>query len=1516
MEHSYARDLKISLSCPSGKRVILHNFWGQSNPVEIFLGEPNDDDNEQPEPGIGYDYCWTPLANNGTWIEYSESATANTLDRHVDLPAGDYQPYQDFEEFIGCPLNGQWTIQVEDLWATDNGYIFSWQLNFAPQLYAATDPFSPAIVDFEWLNQDNLIYYSKDSIAATPGNAGRNAFDFKITDEYGCVFDTVATVPILPFSHPDCYDCFSREKPFELVADTTICRGDTVQLGTGIEAFQDTIRFVNMQSYTQLGHRLHPPDAPYSSIMNVEGIFPENLTNASEEILQICIDVLADPTEFISDYDIKLEAPSGEQLQLVSFQLFTEVGNALQQTCFTPVATQSINNGVQPFTGNFSPIGDWSDLDGATKNGAWKLVIADRLSGLQRASLNDWSITFTSQNTVNYSWSAASGLSCMDCPSPSVTPANSSSYVLRTRDNFNCSYRDTVNVSNIEDLEAPALNCVLLEQEEGLRIDWLPQAGVEQYEIRIDSNVFEVPNFNLFSHKITGMQINQEITIDVRAALDNLPENLDCSIPTTSTTCIYSACALRLNIIDGPIAAKCADSADGRLEVEVRQGAAPFRLFLDNLPISLSDPSSTLISLDTLTAGSHQLIIEDSDACFDTLNFVINAPDSLQLASMIQQPLCAGSTDGRIDVLAMGGISDVYQYEWSNTSDSPSLTNISAGDYEITVRDENNCTLTNTITVTAPDTLRIAPRNITDASCSDSTDGAIDIRVEGGTGTYTYAWSNAANTPLIDVLTAGTYIITVTDENACTMIDTIQVDAPDAIEIDTLFEIPVTCKGEATGIAIVRAAGGTMPYNYRWSDALGQTTDMAQELATGTYTVTVSDANNCTTSETVTITEPDALSVTFNPSAISCTNEADGEVTALPTGGTTPYTYEWDDPDMQSTATATGLMATTYTVTITDENDCTTTNEITLEEPDEALSVSVTQTYFSCYEANNSTATVTPIGGTGDYRYAWNDAQSQTTATATNLATGIYEVTVLDENECSTVATTTIDELENFQININASSPSCNGVADGELGATVLRGGTGTGITYIWDTDPPQSGFFIRGVSGGRTYNVTITDDQGCTGVEDYPMREPDPIQIEFSTIDVLCNEESTGSANITNITGGNPIGGYTIQWDANALNSTARLVENLGIGTYSVTATDTLGCMGIDTITIKQPSALEATFEVENNTCHNGTAGTIRAEIQGGQQDYDLIWSTGSRSATIENLIAGVYTLTVTDGNNCQIVRTEEVQQPSFLDPRPTITESIDCYGGNSGRIDLNPIGGTPPYTFKLNQGEYNTGTTFVGLNAGSYTIFMRDAEGCTQNTNLRLDNPAEFRAFIDTDLGTTNNFVTISEGDSLNLFSSALNEIGVVEWEWTLLSSTDSLICADCDTIAIAPTSTMQYALYGIDENGCEATARIQVRLARSEQELLVPTGFSPNGDQQNDVLLLHSKEAATVRIFRVYDRWGELLHELADFPVNDPSFHWDGTFRGQPMPAGSYLWTAEVEYTDDNTVRVFRGNTTLLR
>ena len=175
MEHSWARDIEISLTCPNGQNIILHNFGGQTG-SQVFLGIPNDNDLFNPIPGTGFDYCWTPNAPNPTWLTY-----ANTfLPGGGTLPAGNYTPYEPFSDLIGCPLNGEWTITVTDLWPIDNGFIFSWGIQFDETLYPSIEQFTPQFLSWNWNNHPSIFYSSPDSIAASPQNGGTAGYVFTV----------------------------------------------------------------------------------------------------------------------------------------------------------------------------------------------------------------------------------------------------------------------------------------------------------------------------------------------------------------------------------------------------------------------------------------------------------------------------------------------------------------------------------------------------------------------------------------------------------------------------------------------------------------------------------------------------------------------------------------------------------------------------------------------------------------------------------------------------------------------------------------------------------------------------------------------------------------------------------------------------------------------------------------------------------------------------------------------------------------------------------------------------------------------------------------------------------------------------------------------------------------------------------------------------------------------------------------------------------------------------------------
>ena len=225
MEHSWMRDLEIALTCPNGQSIILHDHPA---PIggEVFLGIPNEGDeiNTPPVPGIGFDYGWQSNPDfNATWIEYANG----TFPPVTTLPSGSYEPFQPLTQLLGCPLNGDWTITVTDLWAIDNGFIFSWNIDFDPDLYPAVETFSPQLVDWSWSNHPSIFYSEPDSIGASPENAGEVAYSFSVDDEFGCAWDTTVNIQILPFTHPDCHNCAEIITP---PADTAICEGETYEI--------------------------------------------------------------------------------------------------------------------------------------------------------------------------------------------------------------------------------------------------------------------------------------------------------------------------------------------------------------------------------------------------------------------------------------------------------------------------------------------------------------------------------------------------------------------------------------------------------------------------------------------------------------------------------------------------------------------------------------------------------------------------------------------------------------------------------------------------------------------------------------------------------------------------------------------------------------------------------------------------------------------------------------------------------------------------------------------------------------------------------------------------------------------------------------------------------------------------------------------------------------------------------------------------------------------------------------
>ncbi|NDB81050.1 hypothetical protein EB155_14415, partial [archaeon] len=331
--------------------------------------------------------------------------------------------------------------------------------------------------------------------------------------------------------------------------------------------------------------------------------------------------------------------------------------------------------------------------------------------------------------------------------------------------------------------------------------------------------------------------------------------------------------------------------------------------------------------------------------------------------------------------------------------------------------------------------------------------------------------------------------VTVTDANNCTATNSIVITEPTVLNAANITSTNVSCLGGANGTATVTPSGGTSPYTYSWTTAPAQTVATATGLTAGSYNVTVTDANNCTTTGSVTITEP-AVAISLAASAVdaSCLNGTDGSVTVIASGGTTPYSYSWNTTPPQLSQTVNSLGAGTYTVTVTDANNCSTTAQAVVNEPTTSITITVSGTTdASCFGNGDGGATVSASGGTAPYTYSWATNPVKTTATVSGLAAGNYSVTATDNNGCSSTQGVTIGQPAVLTVPTPAkTNVSCFGGGDGT--ATVSPTGGTAPYTYAWSNG--QNTATATGLSAG-TYTVTVTDANNCTATNSIVITEP-----------------------------------------------------------------------------------------------------------------------------------------------------------------------------------------------------------------------------------------------------------------------------------------------------------------------------------------------------------------------------------------------------------------------------------------
>ncbi|NUO01581.1 MAG: proprotein convertase P-domain-containing protein [Saprospiraceae bacterium] len=1490
MEHSWMHDLDLFITCPDGTQVKLQDQEFIGN--EVFLGEPYELDDfntpNPPAPGIGWEYCFTPDAAQ-TWTQYS-----NSHPNIESLPEGEYASFESLDALLGCPLNGEWVLTVQDQWAQDNGWVFEWSVNFDPLIFPDLETFTPQIIDYSWQSHPSIYFMQPDSIGASPLNAGTASYTFMVMDDFGCTYDTTVNVNILPATHPNCYSCQEILTP---VDDRLLCQNENTVLnvtGTAVTSSQVTFE---ASPFYPIGFSNHPPANPYRSTIAVNSISPLVLSNPVLQLLSVCIDI---QTDWCSDLNISLRSPAGTVIDLSSGNGGS--GDNYTNTCFTPSAATAITAGAAPFTGNFRPEGNWNLLSGTQINGNWQLVVTDAFGINQIGRLNSWTITFLSTNNITYTWTPSQGLSCNNCPAPTASPNVTRTYMVQATDSYGCTQRDTVTVGVVNDINAPVVSCESTADGE-ITFSWTQVDNFTDYEVNVtingSSSGWQGPVSDLFF--IVGNLVNDDnVSIEVRVNTGGA--SLNCVVESGTGTCVYSNCTLT-SALTSTSPVSCNGGNNGTALVTAQSAEMPLTFFIDGSPIGQSSGS-----FSGLIAGNHAIAVVDGVGCSDTLLFNLAEPAVLSIPLQITQAIsCHNGNNGLISAIPQGG-NGGYNLSWSGPA-IPNPNGIPAGTYAVTVTDNKGCTATNSIVLANPPQLSVmllanAP------NCFNTADGSMEAIATGGTGTITYTWSNGLPTqPIQSNLAAGNYCVTATDQNGCTATACSSISAPSQLVINSITPSPADCFGNNTGSAFVVASGGTpVPggdYNFAWNDPIQQVSDTAVFLFAGNYSVTVTDDNGCQVTGQVAVPQPTQLVANMVAVDALCFGENSGNATVVPGGGVGPYTVIWDTG--QTSTTINNLVSNAYHVTVTDANGCTAQGIANVGQPNTPVAVAVSQTFTGCFGANDNEASAMPSGGTGfGYTYTWSNGQ--TGPTAINLPPGTQSVNVTDSNGCSVSGQVNLSDWEDIDVNIIAIEPTCFGDANGQMGINVFSGGAGTAnnaADYTFNWSNSGSGLTIQNLPGGITYSVTVSDQQGCSKVFSRALSQPQDITFEFTHTDVACNAGTNGNATVVNIQG-SLVGGYTYQWSNNAGNQVTVTANNLAAGLYFVTVSDANGCNSDGQVQINQPTALSISMAAEDEPCFGNALGSVMATVNGGVPGYTYNWSGQQQTtAMITNLPAGVYTVTAQDANGCQISASAEVLQPEPITVS-IATKPVDCFGMQNGSITIIPLGGTAPFQYSLNNSSYIGSGTLIGLEGGEYTIYIRDHNGCMLIEKATVASPPEFmvNAGVDT---------TITIGDLITLSASSVNGSGEVLYTW--YEPYDStLSCSECPDPQVLATNTITFELYGVDENGCEDNDFVNVFI-RKPRVLVVPTGFTPNGDGANDRLLVHGKEGTIVRTFRLYDRWGELLYEARDFEVNDVNIGWDGSFAGKMMNGGVYLWYVDAEYAD-GVREVFKGQTTLIR
>ena len=823
---------------------------------------------------------------------------------------------------------------------------------------------------------------------------------------------------------------------------------------------------------------------------------------------------------------------------------------------------------------------------------------------------------------------------------------------------------------------------------------------------------------------------------------------------------------------------------------------------------------STNAVFSNLGSGLYLVTAKDASNCQDTMSVRIIEPPLLQITGTTkanETDCTAGNAQVTVNTSGTRG-SVTYKVNNGNPLFSNVIPNLGTGTYTISVLDGAGCTASTNISISEPAQLTLSLAKQQEHDCTPGNTRIVATAI-GAQGTLSYKLDGgtAQSSNIFNFVPNGSHTVSVQDASSGCLVSNTIVIGEDAQLIATTAVQNVLCFGGNNGAVTILVSGGAMPYTFNWSN-YGSTTNTIQNLPIGTYSVTVSDARACQVIKTVTVSQPGGIGYGANPAYkdITCYGGNDGSILLQPfTGGTAPYSFSWSNG--ATTSSLTNLSAGTYSLTVTDAVGCQkVVVSSTLGQP-QPLAINSTSQYTNHLDciANNTAITLSASGGRGGYTYRLNGGTAQTSGTFAGKTTGTYQILVKDTANCIKEFTISVTEkLPPPVISIDTVR-----VCAGASATVTISGTPGSGMQYSWTVpgganNPGNVAQFNTLIAG--TYNVTMTEtatscSRTASGVV---VHKALPVANAGST-QIIC----VGSSATLSGTASGSISPYTYAWSNGATTSTTSVSPTVAT-TYTLTVTDSKGCVDTSQVTVVINSLPTASIQNNNGPICRGQTATFNVT---GTTGAVLTYKINSGADQTLNLTGTTQTI--------QVANATESQTLTLVSVSTTGTSGCTNNLNLSSTVALNPVlvanagsnkftcpligtelnasasGGTAPYTYAWdNFGNYvnNAHIGVVLENTTTYTLTVTDSKGCKASSQVIVN---VYPALI-TSAGANQ---TICRGQNVTLTGTAIGGTGIHTYAWNGGATTNS--------VTVNPIVSTTYTLTVTDLYGCTGTSSVSV-------------------------------------------------------------------------------------------------------